>query len=261
MLGLALLFLSVNNLKAMEENNNNINCSNKNITYNKLSINKQTDFEINSCNANIINDQQDKIQKLESKIDEIIERQKMLENKFNIDNKILMEEFKKLKQDISVSSAIFGSINNISNNITKNTKQMNNIERSMKDSNKEISNSLDTLMSITTHCATSLINGSIEQTNRIQDNNKMMLYLVNSVNTMYNIVRNNSIMQFMYQNSNCINNILDDNVQENNTEDNKIEDKKVEDKKIEDNKVNNLNTINCNQNNYRRDNNYFFGNK
>ena len=233
MLSLATLSVNINSLKAMEDNNKiNIVESNNNITYNKLSINKQTDFEINNCNTNIIHTQQDKIQKLESKIDEMIKRQKMFERNINNNNNVLHKELKQLKQDLNVSSAIFGSVNSLSDDFTKNTKQIQAINKKLK----EIDNMIDTFKSVDIHVLSNILVNTQKQTEVINDNNKIANYLVNTIDMMCGVISCNYAMQFMNQNlnmNNCetqfanqnlnnINNINNINSINNNIQDNDI---------------------------------------
>lgn len=182
---------------------------------------------------------------MELKIDELLERQKVFENQVSSYNKILLDEIKRVKQDIGVSSVIFGSVNNLSHNITKNTKQIHNIKDILNDYHKNTSQSIDTLIRITTHGITSLVIQELEKTNEIRENNKNVNLFIDFIKAMFGIVPNNYVMQYSNQTEN--DNIVDNNV---------IEDNK-ENEKIENDKINDFNTMN----NYKRDNEFFFKNK
>ena len=212
------LVLLNTNINAMESNNI-INCENNN----KLSISKQENFEINGNSITT----QSRLSKIEKKIDEILDIQKILKTKISIDNNILQDDMKKLKQDVLVSSSILESFNKMAGNINTNTKQINKIQKSMKNSNNSISNSLETNRSMNTHMLTTLIEEVYKQKNTLEENNKMICYLVNLTNQMYGLSQvfsqsvNYEDNSFQNNNINNINNIINtNNIQNDNCLDN-----------------------------------------
>ena len=167
--GLALFNTNIN---AMENNNKtNVNVMENN---NKLSISKQENFKINSHNITT----QSRLNKLEKKIDEILDMQKILSARINADNNILQDNMKKLSRDNVVSNSLLGSFNTMSSNIDTNTKQINEIKKLIMS----MSNNLDIYTNMNIYMLLTLFKEVNNQQTALEENNNMIRYLINSNN-------------------------------------------------------------------------------